>query len=92
MAWSVGFGKDVVGPLIENGASVNPYDRNHKTPLHLASSRYIAVHSLCLLLENGADVDVEDDEGLTIFQIVLSARSYRFYQTIMPVSCQINRL
>ena len=63
----------VVHLLIEHGAGVNMYDRNHKTPLHrLASSSEPNALSLRLLLENGADVDVEDDEGLTPYQIAWS--------------------
>ncbi|KAN0136403.1 Ankyrin repeat-containing domain protein, partial [Lactarius tabidus] len=59
--------------LIEHGASVNAYDKNHQTPLHwLSSCEDPDVDSLRLLLENGADVDVEDGEGLTPFQIASS--------------------
>jgi ankyrin repeat protein len=62
--------KTVVLLLIKHGAGVNAYDGNHMTPLHrLASSWSPNVDSLRLLLENGADLDVEDDEGLTPFQI-----------------------
>jgi ankyrin repeat protein len=64
------FGKTTVHLLIERGASVNAYDKNHQTPLHRVSScDRPNVDSLRLLLENGADVDVEDDKGLTAFQI-----------------------
>ena len=56
--------------LIEHGASVNAYDKNHQTPLHhLSSCPAPNADSLRLLLENGADVDVENDKGLTLFQI-----------------------
>ncbi|KAN0136444.1 ankyrin [Lactarius tabidus] len=65
--------EDTVRLLIEHGASVNAYDKNHQTPLHrLSSCDYPDDESLRLLLENGADVDVEDDEGLTPFQIASS--------------------
>jgi ankyrin repeat protein len=64
------FDETPVHLLIEHGASVNAYDKNHQTPLHRVSSCDDPdVGSLCLLLENGADVDVEDDEGLTAYQI-----------------------
>jgi ankyrin repeat protein len=63
-------GETPVHLLIERGASVNAYDKNHQTPLHRVSSCDDPdVGSLRLLLENGADVDVEDDEGLTAYQI-----------------------
>ncbi|KAN0136408.1 Ankyrin repeat-containing domain protein, partial [Lactarius tabidus] len=61
--------EETVRLLIEHGASVNAYDKNHQTPFHrLSSCDDPDVDSLRLLLENGADVDVEDDEGLTPFQ------------------------
>ena len=59
--------------LIKNGANVNAYDRNHQTPLHRVSYCWDPnPDSLCLLLENGADENVEDNEGLTPFQIASS--------------------
>jgi ankyrin repeat protein len=70
-------GDTTVHLLIERGASVNAYDKNHQTPLHRVSSCDDPdVGSLRLLLENGADVDVEDDKGLTAFQIA-SAKGWR---------------
>ena len=59
--------------LIKHGANVNAYDRNHQTPLHRISYCWDP-NSDCLrlLLENGADVDVEDNKGLTPFQIASS--------------------
>jgi ankyrin repeat protein len=70
-------GKNPVHLLIERGASVNAYDKNHQTPLHRVSSCDDPdVGSLRLLLENGANVDVEDDKGLTAFQIA-SAKGWR---------------
>ena len=66
--------------LIEHGASINAYDRNHKTPLHRAVSSAEFWGSDAdlsrLLLENGADVNAEDDNGLTPFQIATS-KGYR---------------
>ena len=64
---------ETVQLLIEHGASVNAYDKNHQTPLHrLSSCDDPNADCLRLLLENGADVDVEDDEGLTAIQIASS--------------------
>jgi ankyrin repeat protein len=70
--------------LIEQGASVNACDKNHKTPLHrVSSSRIPNADSLCLLLENGADVDVEDDKGLTAFQIALAEGHGKIAQLLL---------
>ena len=73
-SWPVGIAGDrKVRLLIELGASVNAYDNNHQTPLHMVSSSWSPnAKSLCLLLENGADVDVENDQGLTALQIASS--------------------
>ena len=70
--------------LIEHGASVNAYDKSHQTPLHrLSSCRYPNAKSLTLLLENGADVDVEDDEGFTPYQIALAEEHYKMAWLLM---------
>ena len=59
--------------LIKHGANVNACDKNHQTPLHRVSSCWDPnSDSLCLLLENGADVDIVDNEGLTPFEIASS--------------------
>ncbi|KAN0136414.1 ankyrin repeat domain protein, partial [Lactarius tabidus] len=75
--------KDTVRLLIEHGASVNAYDKNHQTPLHRVSSCSPNTDSLRLLLENGADVDVEDDEGLTPFQIASSKGHHEIAQLLL---------
>ena len=63
--------------LIEHGASVNAYDKSNQTPLHrLTSCREPNPRSLSVLLENGANVDVEDDEGFTPYQIALAEEHY----------------
>ena len=59
--------------LIKHGANVNACDKNNQTPLHRVSSCWDPnSDSLCLLLENGADMDVVDNEGLTPFDIASS--------------------
>ena len=69
--------------LIEHGASVNAFDKNHQTPLHrLSSCQYPSAGALRLLLENGADVDVEDDKGLTPFQIASAKGESRMHREI----------
>ncbi|KAN0136448.1 ankyrin, partial [Lactarius tabidus] len=77
------YAKGTVRLLIEHGASVNAYDKNHQTPLHwLSSCDNPDVDSLRPLLENGADLDVEDDEGLTPFQRA-SSKGHRWIAQLL---------
>ena len=63
----------IVRLLIEHGAGVNACDGYRRTPLHwLVNAPDPDTLSLSLLLDNGADMDVEDGGGLTPFQIVSS--------------------
>ena len=76
--------------LIEKGASVNVYDKTHETPLHrLSSCQYPNVDSLPLLLENGADVDVEDDEGFTSYQIASAEEHYKMARLLLDHRARI---
>jgi ankyrin repeat protein len=83
-------GKTPVHLLIERGASVNAYDKNHQTPLHRVSScDYPNVDSLRLLLKNGANVDVEDDKGLTAYQIASAKGHQRIAQLLLDHRARI---
>jgi ankyrin repeat protein len=65
-------------------AGVNASNGKHKTPLHrLASSQRPNADSLRLLLENGAAVDVENDKGLTPFQIASSEGNHEIAQLLL---------
>ena len=77
-------GERTVRLLIDHGATVNVYDKTHETPLHrLSSCRDPIAHSLSLLLENGANVDVEDDEGFTPYQIALAEEHYKIARLLL---------
>jgi ankyrin repeat protein len=59
--------KDVHGVaqlLLERGADVNTPDKDHSTPLHLASSRQ-RLDLVQVLLDNGANVNAKDIVGRT---------------------------
>jgi ankyrin repeat protein len=61
--------------LLQRGAEVNACDGAHMTPLHKSLLNELDqpdVDVVRLLLENGANADVEDDEGRTPFQIASS--------------------
>ena len=54
--------------LLKSGADVNAQNKDHETPLHLAS--LLRLHEMArLLLEHGADVDVMNFEGKTPLQL-----------------------
>jgi ankyrin repeat protein len=58
--------------LLQRGAEVNACDGAHLTPLHKSLLNKPDVNVVRLLLENGANAEVEDDEGQTPFQIASS--------------------
>jgi ankyrin repeat protein len=63
--------------LLQRGAEVNACDGAHMTPLHKSLLNELDqpdVDVVRLLLENGANADVEDDEGRTPFQIASSRK------------------
>ena len=64
------FGSDIAELLLERAANVNEKDNDNATPLHLASynSRLKIVR---VLLDHGANIDVENAQGETPLQIVL---------------------
>ena len=54
--------------LLESGADVNAQNKDHETPLHLASR--LRLHEMArLLLEHGAKVDVMNSEGKNPLQL-----------------------
>ena len=55
---------DTLRCLLAHGADVNAVDDRHVTPLHLASE-WGCVKGAQILLEHGANVHLEDNEGRT---------------------------
>ena len=54
--------------LLESSADVNAQNKDHETPLHLASR--LRLHEMArLLLKHGADVNVKNSEGKTPLQV-----------------------
>ena len=62
---------DMVQQLLEHGADPHICTNDHKTPLHLASSRGL-LEAARLLLRYGAKVDMKDKEGKTPLQLAVS--------------------
>lgn len=58
-------------------------DKNGLTPLHYACSRLRGFSSLNILLEYGADVDVEDKKGRTPISIINKRHGPRYLQNIL---------
>ena len=58
-----------VQQLTECGADVNTPDNDHETPLHQAS-RLLSLDVAWVLLKHGAEMNVENKEGKTPFQLV----------------------
>ena len=54
--------------LLESGADVNAQNKDHDTPLHLASR--LRLHDMArILIEHGADVNVKNSEGKSPLQL-----------------------
>jgi ankyrin repeat protein len=58
----------LLGLVLEHGADVNACSNTHVTPLHLAVRSRRSIDLVRVLLEHGASVDAEDDDGKTLFQ------------------------
>ena len=54
--------------LLERGADVNAQNKDHETPLHLAS-RHRLLEVARILVKHGADVDVKNSEGKSPLQL-----------------------
>ncbi|KAN0139166.1 Ankyrin repeat-containing domain protein [Lactarius tabidus] len=65
-SWKEKF-EDMVQRLLEHGADPNICNKDHKTPLHKASSGGL-LEAARLLLSYGAKVDQKDNKGRTPFQ------------------------
>ena len=55
--------------LIAHGANVNALDNNHEALLHRAS-RHVSLEVAWILLNHGADLNLENEEGNIPFQLV----------------------
>ena len=57
--------------LLESGAELNAQNKDHETPLHLASR--LQLHNITqFLLNNGADINVKNSEGKSPLQLAQS--------------------
>jgi ankyrin repeat protein len=61
--------------LIEAGVDVNARDRRLWTPLHFAA-RAKSTDCMRVMLRAGAEVDAENDEGVTPLRLTLSSRPF----------------
>ncbi|KAN0132161.1 hypothetical protein V8E53_009927 [Lactarius tabidus] len=69
------------------------FTENDKTPLHKPEVSYwVPKEYLRVLLENGADVDAEDDEGQTPFQIASSKGYHEMAQLLLDqCACVVSK-
>jgi ankyrin repeat protein len=63
-------GSEEARRLLERGANVNEKDKDNATPLHLASY-YKRLEIVRVLLYNGANIDIMNDQGKTPLQTVM---------------------
>ena len=71
------FGEDcvnVAGPLVKHGADVNTRDKDHETPLHLASCNQ-KFELVRFLLDHCANVHAKNSGGQTPFQEMFKLES-----------------
>ena len=68
-------GPDLAKQLLERGANVNEKDKDNATPLHLASY-HKRLEVVQILLDNGANIDMENDQGKTALQLAIMSNGY----------------
>lgn len=74
----------VVNELIDYGANVNQPNNNGFTPLHFAAASTHGALCLELLVNNGADVNIQVKLALQLFSFTLSYFAYfRRLETII---------
>jgi ankyrin repeat protein len=61
--------------LLERGANVNERDKDNATPLHLAS-HYKRLEIVRVLLDHGAKIDLEKDQGRTPLQLAIAGNDH----------------
>lgn len=66
----------VVNELIDYGANVNQPNNNGFTPLHFAAASTHGALCLELLVNNGADVNIQVKLALQLFSFTLSCFAY----------------
>ena len=91
-----GINLNLVLLLLKNGAEVNRRDRAKHTPLHLAvrGSQFMVAESL---LEHGADINAENDQGMT--SVHMLSNSYfkdegifvNFLRLLLKNGAEVNR-
>ena len=77
----------IVTLFLELGANPNVRDNKLQTPLHMvSSSRQLEVARI--LLAHGADVDAEDEEGMTVMQVALANEQAALVQLLSEYCSQ----
>lgn len=61
---------DFVEMFVRNGAHVNEKDMFGSTPLHYLSRYFANIEIIKLLIDYGADVNIKNSKGKTIFEIM----------------------
>lgn len=69
--------------LIEKGADVNEKSERGRTPLHRAAF-YGAEGVIGVLIANGADVSIEDNDGLKPFELAMDVGHGEVAETLRP--------
>jgi hypothetical protein len=77
---------DKVKECIENGASINHYDVDGKTPLMHCFGRHPEIYKI--LIDKGADVSREDNLGNTalVYAVMYSSDNFRFAESLIKVN------
>ena len=71
--------------LMEHEVDVNKADHHHETPLHLAL-RLVFLKAAWLLLKHGANLDAENTQGKTPFQLVRESMRDKMKQLLSEYS------
>lgn len=78
-------GSAIVRELLRRGAEINAKDQNGDTALHLAVSCTGPVETTQILLENGADFTIKNNEQSTALDIARARNPYKHYVALTEI-------
>lgn len=76
--------------LIELGANVNMQNEKGRTPLFTACQNSRRIESLICLINNGADINHEDENKMRALSFAIKNNNYKAFNILLSVKAEIN--